>query len=457
MAFEAAVRTVDITPVHPPYPSLWMGGYGWGPRPNNGLIARRLRAHCLVLWDDGVPNVLLRADVVSIPRDVHHFIRDTVVREGLVDFESDFLLSSSHTHSGACLGDTRPDPKIIMNLTDADVHAVNQTTWLVMEALVQLVRDTVAMPRTPVTARYGRTTADLGFNRAGLPTVLDEVEVVVLRRAGTQRGNFAVLFGAACHPVARGNDQVFDSDYPGAAAEHIEQALGVPALFFQGAAGDQEPHHPHVPEQVTTLGSRLGRAVVDRIVAGNLAAVTGPVRTSYVEVQLPLSVDTTQQAVVDELRAKYQARAAGLPTSDVRRRHADQMLGLINANLLPTSMPMPIQCWRFGGLNVIALGHEVLSAFDVRLRAAFGGPLWVMGYANEVEGYVPDDQAWWAGGYEAGWSGDPAIAGEFAATMAYSWPTPLKASPVGVTPAAAGSAERIVLDTALGLLTSPIV
>lgn len=457
MAFEAAVGEVDITPVFPPYPSLWMGGYGWGPRGNHGAVARRLRAQCLVIWDDGVPKVLMRADLISVPRDVHQVIRGTLVDEGLIAFD-DFMLVASHTHSGPLYGDIRPSPFVMMGLAQADVDAVNGTTWLITDALVQLARDTLDQERTEVTLSYAEGAAGIGFNRVGNGGVLDTVPV--LRVDDTDGDLFAVLFGAACHPVSRGKDDVFDGEFPAVAAEFVENELGAPALFFQGACGDQEAHDPHTPVTTVNLGTTLGQEVVAVLEGGEFTEVTGPVSTALIEVDLPFQVDTSDPDVQDELREKYEARRNALnDPGDANWRHANVMLKLIADGELPTAMAMPIQRWRFGGLSIIGLAHEPLSAYDVKLRDAFDGKnLWVMGYANECEGYVADNDTLRSGGhlhggYEAGWNeGDDTIAGFGCYTISYAWPSPLKFSDSD-TPAA-GTTERIVMDACVSLLNS---
>ncbi|MET8761245.1 hypothetical protein [Lentzea sp. NPDC004782] len=455
MAFEAAVGEADITPVFPPYPSLWMGGYGWGPRGDHGAIARRLRAQCLVIWDDGAPKVLVRADLISIPRDVHQLIRETLVDEGLVA-AADLMLAASHTHSGPLYGDTRPNPFVLMNLTDADIAAVNGTTSLITDALIQLVRDTLALDRVGVALSYAEGAATIGYNRVGFDTVLDTVPVL---RVDTVDGDlFAVVFGAACHPVSRGDDEVFDGDFPAVASEFVEQELGVPALFLQGACGDQEALDPHSPSMTEQLGAVLGQAVVDVLEEGEFGDVTGPVSTALIEVDLPFQVDLADPDVQGVVRAKYEARRNELGPLDPNSRHATVMMQLIDNGELPTSVPAPIQRWRFGGLTILALSHEPLSAYHVKLHNAFPGNLWVVGYANECEGYIPDNATQRAGGslhggYEAGWNeGDDTIAGLGCSTISYAWPSPLKFSDSD-TPEA-GTTERIVMDACLGLLNS---
>jgi hypothetical protein len=455
MVFQIAVGSTELTPKVPAFPSLWMGGYGWSPRGSSpGNVARELKAHCMVIWDDGFPNILLRADLISIPRDMNQWIRGTLEAEGLIA-ASDFLMVSSHTHSGPLVGDIRPDPYILMGLTPADISAVNGTTNVLIDRLLDLVRTTLNKARTTVTFRYAETTANIGYNRVGSFTYVNNtVPILVARKANGNR--VAVLFGAGSHPVARGDDKVFDCDYPGRAAERIEAQLGVPAMFFQGLCGDQNAKEPRGDGQVVNLGDQLANAVINKINANTgFTNVTGPIMTAYEEVNLPFAVDVTDPAVVANLRSRYAARMTTFPQDDVNYRHAKKMVEFIDGPGLPTHIAMPIQRWRFNGLTILALSHEVLSTYQVKLKAAYTGKLWMMAYANEVEAYVAADDVLWGGGYEAGYEyPDNTIAGGGSYAEVYAWPAPLKMSPRGTTPAAAGTTERIVLDKCLDLLNN---
>ncbi|KAA2257099.1 hypothetical protein F0L68_25480 [Solihabitans fulvus] len=453
-----AVGTVDITPSVPRWPSLWMGGYAGGPRGNHGDVARTLRAHCVVFYDQGTPNVLLRADIVHIPRDVHQAVRSRIVDAGLVADSADFMMMASHTHSGMYVGDTTPNPFIMMNLQPADIDAINLSTQILIDLLVQLVTDTLQVPPVAVTLGYAEGNTTIGYNRVDMPTVLSTVPVL-LARAVSDNSPVALVFGYACHAVARGNDEVFDSDYCGEAAEQVERWLGVPALFLQGTAGDQQPADPQSPDQVANLGDQLARTIADVVVHGAFTPVTGPFATQLTEVDLPFTVDTSKASVRNQLRTRYQQRVNDNPPTEYVNRHAQVMLGQLDDGTLPTSIPMPIQCWKLGGLTIMGLAHEALSVYDGAVKALMPGKkVWVLGYTNEVACYVPGDEVSWAGGskhfgYEAGWTDDPTITGENTAPMFFAWPAPLRFSPVGTTPPAVGSTQRIVLDACRTLLT----
>jgi hypothetical protein len=457
--FAVAYNELDITPHVPDWPSLWMGGYGWDPRGASASApppAHPLRAHCIAIHDNGSVNVLLRVDVVSIPRDVHQELRRRVCDElGLVG-SSDFMVVASHTHSGPFIGDTHPDPRVVLNVSDADVDAVNGSTSVFMDLLTDLVERTVAETPIPATLHFAEGSAETGRNRVGLDLVLTDVPVVAVRDA-QDGGLLAVLFGCATHPVSCGRAPFeFHSDFVGVAAEIIEQELGAMALFFQGTAGDQDP----LPLPTGELGQILASAVIDTIDQGDFTDVEGPITTELTEIALPFAVDTTDDGVRAELRSKFESRLDGhLGQAEVR--HARLMLGQLDAGTLPASIPMPLQCWKMGGLTILGLAHEVVSDYHVLIDAAAQdlgvGNLWIMGYANETQCYVPSDRILWAGGdlhigYEAGWNDDPWIAGYGSSMLSYGWPSPLNASAPGSDPASPDSTEALVLAACEGLL-----
>jgi hypothetical protein len=303
---------------------------------------------------------------------------------------------------------------------------------------------------------YAVGQTEFAFNRAEQATVLTDVPVLLASAEDTGEP-VAVLFGYACHPVSRGNDITFDSDYVGAAAEAITAQRGIPAMFFQGTAGDHDPVGDRGPDRPGQLGDQLAAAVFEVLDSGEFAPLTGPIETRMVEVRLPYSVDLADPHVHDELVGKYQQRVQDNPPDQVINRHAQVMLrDLANGTLAP-AIPMPIVRWRFGGLTILALSNEVVSEYDVEIKKLAPGPIWVMGYANEINCYIPVDPISWAGGkkhggYEAGWIDDPHITGDGTSMMAFTWPSPLKASPDGIEPPAGGSTERLVLDACRDLL-----
>lgn len=457
-----AYNELELTADLGRFPSWWMGGYGWGPRGchSPGDIGRHLKAHCMVIHDNGVPNVLLRLDIVSLPRDVHEEIRRRVVDEAKLVQAEDFMIVTSHTHHGLFIGDTHPDPVLLMSINDADVDAINDTTFVLMDMLVDLVRMTVEETPIPATLWYDEGYEEIGHNRAGLEHVLNDVPVLLARNAddGTP---LAVLFGFACHPVSRGRDNIIDSDYSGLAADLIAERLGIMALFFQGCAGDQDPgvgtdHTTQGDAYLAEYGNKLATTVIEVIERDQFTQVTGPFNNAMTEVDLLFSRDLTNPREVAALAERYEERLNDPDTEEHGKRHARLILDQIENGTLPTSIPMPIQRWRLGGLTILGLSHEVLSTFHVMLKDVAEqldiGHLWIMAYVGETQCYVAADDKMRMGGYEAGWTDTDDIANPSSYCVSYGWPLPLRFSDEGVDPAAPDSTEGIVMKACTALL-----
>src|SRR5690606_38810390 len=69
-------------------------------------------------------------------------------------------------------------------------------------------------------------------------------------------------------------------------------------------------------------------------------------------------------------------------------------------NALPDRYPYPVQVWRLGDLLVFALGGEIVVEYAIRIKQIYGYDSFVMGYSNDVMGYIPSARILVEGGYE---------------------------------------------------------
>ncbi|MEU7002966.1 hypothetical protein [Nonomuraea sp. NPDC046570] len=371
-----------------------------------------LWARCTIYWDNGQPHVLVTADVLAFARSMNQAIRRDVEAFG-VD-RAAFALCATHTHNGPVLVDTLV-PYIAYNLTPELMQPVYAySSWLV-SAIVQLVHDTLNAPRTPCTLHHHLARADFSHNREGLSYIEHDVPVLVAR--SLQGAPLAVLFGYGCHPVASGSQTTFDPDYPGEAVDVIEGSTGAFAQFVLGAAGDQGPTGTRGRPLRDMVGRELGVSVANAVETPG-RPVSGRLRGAYREVTLPLDVATTPQGLADA-RAAYIERQRNHGVG-YYRRHAEVMIEQLDKRVFDTTVPLPLQVWRFDGdpaLRIAFIGGEPASGYAVYFRARHGGSngVWVNGYANEVPAYIPSDELVNGGGaghYACGWSPDqPGIAG----------------------------------------------
>jgi hypothetical protein len=423
--FRAGTAKIKITPEK----YGWMTGYGGRNRPAEGVTAE-LWARALALEDSaGSRAVLVTADILGFPPDLNREIRRKAKeRFGLSDEQ--LMLVASHTHGGPALPQ-RPSTTIFLGLDDAAARPVFEyAEWLtgrILEAVDQALGS-----MAPARVSFDRRRATFGMNRrlkqpdgstrlADNPAGLTDPDVPALWVAGK-----AVVFTYACHcTTLGGNVYTYHGDYAGVAAEAIERKRpGLVALFATGCAGDINPS----PRGTFELAAQHGQALADAVVpAGQEAGrpVSGPLRMAYGTVDLPLEPPPAR-----ELLEKLQG-----DKNVFRKRHAAEMLKLLDAGTMPRAVPLPLQVWRLGDVTLVAIGGEVCVEYALRLKRELGpADTWVVGYANEVPCYIPSEKVLGEGGYEAGWDAAHGRAVAAGSMIYYGWPVPF----------AAGVEDRVV-------------
>src|SRR5579871_3241544 len=296
--------------------------------------------------------------------------------------------------------------------------------WLI-GALVALVKNTLNQSPVSCTLSYAVGSSAIAYNREGYPYVDHALPVMTITPTSGSTTPMAILFGYACHPVSRGGDSFYDSDYPGIVEARLEARFsGTTAFFLTGAAGDQNPVLMGGSVPVAAQGAEVYRGVLRAIASGG-RAVNGSITTKYSELALPFDLN---QEPLSSFRATYAARVTNDPNGTTPTgRHAAKMVSEIDSNTLPSGMPLPIQMWGFDGaqpLKLAAIGGEPVSGYSIVFKNALGGDaaLWVAGYANEIPAYVPSDEMLVNGGYAAGWTVSSMVTDSGGSILYYGWP-----------------------------------
>jgi neutral ceramidase len=410
---SAGTAKLKITPQK----MSWMTGYG-----HRGKRAEKVRdelyARALAISDGRTRLVLVTADILGYPPDLNRRIREEAKRtHGLNDGE--LLLVASHTHGGPAIPQ-RPSLEIFHGLSEEDAREIFEYADVLVAKTLEAISTSLASLR-PAELSLTRTTATFGMNRrlkkpdgsyaiADNPSGPTDPDVPVLRVTSGGRP-LATVFNYACHCTTLGGVYEYNADWSGPACAAIEAKGGV-ALFATGCGADLNPS-PRATGGYD-LAEKHGRAIAEAVVAAPAGApVTGPFRTSYGTVDLPL-----EKAPSRELLEK------GLGSKDhYRQRHSREMLKLLDAGRLPGAVALPVQAWRFEGLSLVAIGGEVCVEYALRIKKELGASM-VLGYANEVPCYIPSEKVLAEGGYEPGWGLEHGTALAAGSMMFYGWPAP---------------------------------
>ncbi|HUG92192.1 MAG TPA: neutral/alkaline non-lysosomal ceramidase N-terminal domain-containing protein [Planctomycetaceae bacterium] len=406
-SWRAGFARREITPEKP----LFLAGYASRNRPFDH-VESPLFVKALALEDaDGRRAVLVTCDIIGFKRMAAELICERIQAASTLD-RKNILLNASHIHTGPSLlldADERSE-RMTGDQAGEQVawtrRLIDLTVEAALEALAELepARLSYGVGFAPFVMNRREWTPGgvrLGFNPSGYA----DRSVPILRidaADGTLRG---VVFGAAVHNTTLTQDHYFVSgDFAGYAQAHLEQKHpGAQAMFMTGCAGSANPHPRGTLEQAQQHGETLGREVC-RALAGDLAAVAGPLDARFATIELPLADPPTRA----EIDAALSSRGGW------ESQMARAMLRVLESGeSLPASRAYELSVWRFGDdLTLVGLSGEVVGEFVPLLQAAVEpGRLWIAAYCHDVFGYVPTARILEEGGYETRgtYSGRPGL------------------------------------------------
>ena len=385
-------RTV-ITPKGP----VWMSGYASRNHPSEGVI-HDLWAKALAIEDSGGSRVVLvTTDLIGLPHELAEEVAARLkAKHGLERFQ--IVLNSSHTHSGPVVW---PGLKNMYFLGSEDRDRLIEYGKKLADDLVRTV-DAAMADRAPAQVSVGHGSAGFAANRReptpkGVRLGVNQKgpvdhDVPVLKIAAPDGKLRTVLFAYACHNTTLGGDMYkFNGDYAGFAEVELEKALpGSTGMFAILCGGDQNPQ----PRGKVELAQQHGKALaneVRRVLGSELRPVRGPVRTAY---------EVTELEFAPHERATFEKEVAS--TDKYKQARAKLMLAAYDAGRPVRALPYPVQAVRFGDdLTLLALAGEVTVEYALRLKRELPKEnLIVMGYANEVQCYIPSLAVLRGGGYE---------------------------------------------------------
>lgn len=369
LRLQAGAARVDITP--PTGYPMW----GYGARhdaPSEGVLDP-LAARALVLAAGAQRIALVSMDLGRPPaRSVTAAIEARVRAQAGIGH---VLLVASHTHHGPVVElDDWPDAK--HPYTDDLKRKISQA---VIEAAGAL---------RP--ARIGLAARQVNWNRNRHSRLADKPvdhELLALRVEDLAGNPIALAVNFAAHPVLQDPHLPrFSADYPGALAEQVEKAVGVPCIFLQGAAGDLSPD-THGLNGPGSYGRALAQEVLelaktircteqaqpglqvredDFRFAKRLDLGNPVVRTFYDFAFFPRLVDFYEREYRDGVRPRMTT-------------------ALVN-----------------GSIGVVAVSGEFFCAHSLALKRRARLPyVWFLGYCNDYQQYFPTIEAAAEGGYGA--------------------------------------------------------
>ncbi len=378
-SFRASVVETDITPNTP----QWLMGYN--ERQSTGVHDKIY--HRIIAMDDGKTQFyLVASDLCLFSPSVYDEVAARLQKELGIE-PKNMWWSVTHSHAAPEVG----APGMYRVLLGRSEHEWNHAyATQVTDALVEGVKSAkakleparIAMGSGISTANMNRRAKDtdgrvsLGLNPDG-PT---DRQIGIIRLERPDGSPIAVIANYAMHgTVLSGKNLEVGGDAPGTVSAYVEQKIGAPVLYVNGAAGNMAPIYSGYADPRSGHLSQFNVLLGDRILTAlhSLGPATGDASLWVGEKM----VETPRKEGLswpDELSAYSRTSAGGatlvrLPTRYLR----------INDTLI-WSAPIELFC-------------EI--AVDVRNQSPFPHTFY-FGYTGGWFGYLPTKQAFQEGGYE---------------------------------------------------------
>jgi len=357
-------------------------------------------ARVLILSTPRQEFALVSLDLCGISQEIGRAVKAEVAREASLRPEN-VHLCATHTHSMPTLRRFRQWGGL-----PSDYAAV--VSKRIVEAAVQARRDLA-----PARLRLGKARVSGGnFNRTTKTWKTDELfgkesteqerwldttlQALVFTRGEGRRP--LVWYHFSAHPVCY-TDADTGPDWPGLVADALRSSDGISPSYLQGHCGDVNPGSgtPWLGDPQKTaeaIASALRRAI-----SSARPVPTTPVRHVAGEFEVPLDL-AKERALLDQYRADPSKCTKGEWVDAGFSREWSEVASKWDPSR--TAYRTPMSALRLGDVALLFHSGELYSAYGLALRrdSPFADTL-LVGYTDDLIGYVPDPKAYEAGEYAA--------------------------------------------------------
>ena len=383
--FRASAVKVDITPGSP----QWLLGYD--ARQSDSIHDRLF--HRIAALDDGKTTIyLVSTDLCLISPAYYDKVAKDVEREVGIPPQN-LWWTVTHTHSAPETGPPGVGAAFMLERYKqaAKGDSNPEYTQFVEAKLIEGLR--LAREKLqPARLGFGLGFSTANINRRGKdvdgkvslglnPDGPVDRQIGLIRIENLNGGLIGLIANYAIHGTVLGPpNHAISGDAPGVAAQYVEEKLGVPMLFINGAEGDLAPIYSVYPDPVSghlgefrlLLGDHILQAnqrivemTSDVVLTGSVAAIETPLRAGL--------------AWPPELGEYVRAAPGGVTLVRIPVRFLQ-----INREAVLWGAPLELFCQ---------------VAMDVRDRSRFPFTFY-FGLLDGWLGYLPTGQAFRDGGYE---------------------------------------------------------
>lgn len=394
---RAGEAVVDITPPV----GTELGGFH--RKPGNERRVRAIRqptvARALVLEHGPMRTAIISLEVACVGRELANRIRAQAAEKTGILAEH-VRVTCTHTHSMPAFCFARQWGGIPQEY----MATVQQRA---VEAACRACKDLAPAELLVGTARavggnHNRTTKTFQTDKEFGPDATDgtrwldtTVHALLLPRAGKRT---LCWYHFSAHAVCYA-DELAGPDWPGEVAELVRKHEKLDPGFLQGHCGDVNPGdgsdwRGEIRQTVSAIYPAVKEAIAKAV-----AVRSTPLHSLREEFRIPYDLDRFR-SWLERYRQDPKACTSG---EWVDAGFAeDWFRGNAGRDLKETHLPIPLSALRVGELGMLFHPTELYSFYGLAIRrdAPFRHTL-VVGYADDMVGYLPDPKAYEAGEYAA--------------------------------------------------------
>ena len=421
--FQAGFAMVDITPKD----SMPSGSSGNTHEHMSEGYYSRLEGRSVALKDaDGQIMIFMTCDISWFPGHLSPQVRNKISKE--LGIEEDYIiLSGTHTH--ASVDTSRTEMPVVTKYNDLFIKNMIQVAKDSVEDLkpAEVYVGSVMTENMNHVRRYfmddgsldGDNTYGTGTKRVAHETEADrELQIMKFVR---ESGKDIVITNFQAHPHLEGESNNLSAQTVGAIRDAVEEKLDARALHWQGAAGNVNTHgslegespYPRSNAGRVAYGNAMGDYVVsvydslEKVNAGKIqvrmTVYEGKVNHNYDHLLSYASQIETYFASGQSPKAAATYAHELTASCDLRINSYYHAARITKNAALGASKEMKLYAWSFGDVGGVVLPYELFDTAGMQMKEQ--SPFertFILGYSHpSYGGYIPTEEAFANGGYEA--------------------------------------------------------
>ena len=413
-------------------PPLGLGMAGYGNRVGSAAgVHDDLAVQALVLSDGASKVAIAGVDVLALGQRIAYDVRERVAAKSDIDADA-IMICATHTHSGPTFN--------IFATPRADAKAVDGRSLEWERAIPEKIAGAIIRANENLEAasiRAGSAPFTLGTNRrlmrpsgqiqlaANYRGVADG-DAQVLGVFNRRSEAIAFVLNYPCHGVVLCEDNLlYSRDWPGFAMDEIERAAfagsskAAISIFLQGATGNIDPRSRGNFDVAEENGRAMGRAAFDAIRSAE-PFTDGHISSRRLALKLKLKSHDDALSIARECVAQTEASVNnhrggdGYQLKRLRDHHAQSLSALAalesieeqnrrdrRVDMARRELSTSLTIVTVGDIAMVGIPGEPFVELGLALRRNPNfAHTFVVGYCNDLIGYIPTCAAYEEGGYE---------------------------------------------------------